>query len=68
MKEVVADFLRDLELVDPLSLDDSDHNCSICLVDYPPASEDPEVEFPVRLPCGHVFGSHCLVKWYVYLN
>jgi len=35
-------------------------SCSICKTDF---DDDEIVEFPVELPCRHVFGSRCLERW-----
>ena len=61
-------WFNHLPSVDMETLDKDDQNCSICRVEYSSSSsasdqqEDP-VETPVRLPCGHVFGTQCLKAW-----
>ena len=61
-------WFNQLPSVDIESLDKDDKNCGICRVEYSSSSsasdqqEDP-IETPVRLPCGHVFGTQCLKEW-----
>jgi hypothetical protein len=43
-------------------VDPEDPNCSICLLQFGEPSEG-GVEFPVKPPCGHIFGEKCLGTW-----
>jgi hypothetical protein len=39
--------------------------CVICYNDFGQASPEGVIEAPLRLPkCQHVFGDHCLKKWF----
>jgi hypothetical protein len=42
-----------------------DPTCSICFNDYnTPCSDKGVVETDVKLPCGHIFGSRCLMRYF----
>lgn len=38
-------------------------NCLVCLQALGKVSDDGEVEYPVQLPCKHVFGHKCVENW-----
>jgi len=44
--------------IDDLAQDDRD--CSIC---FQPYSSEPTGDTPLKMPCGHIFGSDCLLNW-----
>lgn len=64
--ERVAAFFHGLPQV-PISTEHE--KCSICLEQYPHpkacsiAVKAMNLERPVKLPCGHVFGDKCLKRW-----
>lgn len=71
-----GDWLGVLEPVDITTLKEEDHCCSMCREKYAEAIplndynitagiEKPEhiLESPTYLPCGHIFGNHCLEMW-----
>ncbi|KAL6873206.1 hypothetical protein J3F83DRAFT_760189 [Trichoderma novae-zelandiae] len=54
-----------LKKVDIPDLPESERSCAICYNDY--GTENPEglCEEPLRLPtCKHVFGDHCISRWF----
>ena len=51
-------FLNMLESLGVDELDEHDRVCRICMESYHDGQE-----VPVALPCGHVFGKHCLEDW-----
>ncbi|KAL9638577.1 MAG: hypothetical protein Q9164_001466 [Protoblastenia rupestris] len=53
-------FLNSLISLDIDELEDGDRGCSICTDPYFGGEVE---EIPVRLPCDHVFGKHCLFLW-----
>lgn len=74
----VEAFVQTLSPVVISSMEVDDRKCSICRSEYGkdrgsnsvPASESDQVfagenlrEFPVELPCGHVFGDWCISIW-----
>lgn len=54
---IVTAILRSI-CIFPNSTTLQDHSCTICLETFSTPGEE-----PIRLPCGHVFGSSCLVRW-----
>ena len=63
------EWFNALPFADIETLNKDDQNCGICRLEYSYSSssnisdqEDPP-EKPVLLPCGHVFGQHCLKTW-----
>lgn len=62
---------RGLTAVDPSDLNDDDKNCYICLNPYrSPSHVSDELfhEYPIRLPCGHIFGLNCILRWTLQSN
>ncbi len=56
----VHDLLRKQTHIIP-----EDPTCSICFNDYnTPCSDTGVVETDVKLPCGHIFGSRCLMRYF----
>ncbi|KAF2787403.1 hypothetical protein K505DRAFT_367389 [Melanomma pulvis-pyrius CBS 109.77] len=54
-----------LTVINPSDLND-DKICYICLDPYHSPSNVPGelfLEDPIRLPCGHIFGSSCILRW-----
>lgn len=57
--------LRSLESVELQDLSEADRSCVICYNDYCVETPEGVKETPLRLPkCGHVFGDHCIKKWF----
>ncbi|KAL7271250.1 hypothetical protein RUND412_006002 [Rhizina undulata] len=55
--------LKPLRLID---LKEDDDSCIICMEDYVDivaSTDSPKQEHALKMPCGHVFGSHCLKLW-----
>ena len=61
----ITKFLGQLPRVPPNEIDeDEERICPVCRVEY--LDEDPDTgyaEHPVRLPCGHNVGKHCILQW-----
>ncbi|ORY12081.1 hypothetical protein BCR34DRAFT_651644 [Clohesyomyces aquaticus] len=68
---------RKIKPINPFDLEDDNEKCHMCLEEYIPSTCEPtgylselpfcptlEGEEPVRLQCGHVFGSHCIKAWF----
>ncbi|KAA8631919.1 hypothetical protein SMACR_00448 [Sordaria macrospora] len=54
-----------LEPVNVADLPESDGTCDICYNDYGTMSPEGITEQPLRIPmCKHVFGEHCIKKWF----
>ncbi|KAF4977394.1 hypothetical protein FZEAL_6071 [Fusarium zealandicum] len=57
--------LGSLQSVKIEDLAEADRNCVICYNDYGVQTPEGISEAPLRLPkCGHVFGDHCIKKWF----
>ncbi|KAL2118979.1 hypothetical protein VTJ04DRAFT_5938 [Mycothermus thermophilus] len=57
--------LAQLQSVDPSTLPEGERTCVICYNDFGQKSPEGVIEAPLRLPkCKHVFGDHCLKKWF----
>ncbi len=56
------DIMTDVDL-ESLTDNEYDRSCSICLRGFGSATDDETAEGPVRLRCGHIFGSHCIQIW-----
>ncbi|KAB5530321.1 hypothetical protein GE09DRAFT_388162 [Coniochaeta sp. 2T2.1] len=57
--------IHDLQSVDINSLPESDRSCTICFWDFGVQSPEGVNEAPIRLPwCNHVFGDHCIKRWF----
>lgn len=55
--------LKHMRLID---LKEDDDCCIICMeafVDIKSSTDEPKRENALQMPCGHVFGSHCLKLW-----
>lgn len=55
--------LKHMRLID---LKEDDDCCIICMeafVDIKSSTDEPKSENALQMPCGHVFGSHCLKLW-----
>jgi len=39
-----------------------DYCCSLCKEQYLSGFPDKSPEYPVKLPCGHIFGTDCIMK------
>ncbi|KAL2038626.1 hypothetical protein N7G274_008674 [Stereocaulon virgatum] len=61
----ITKFLGQLPRVPPNEMNqDEERICPVCRVEY--LDEDPDTgyaEHPVRLPCGHNIGKHCILQW-----
>ena len=61
----LAKFIRELPRVDDKDVPQEPENvCSICRINH--GREDPDTgytEFPVRLPCSHIVGKACILRW-----
>lgn len=70
----VESWLKHLELGNTDHLEEGDRTCNICTLEYgiprtelllsDSKSQEEEPELPVKLPCGHVFGSQCIKVWF----
>ena len=60
-----VDIQQYLTAVTTSSLDSEDRTCGICTEAYNEQTENQEESqhTPVKLPCGHVFGSECITSW-----
>lgn len=57
--------LASLQSVDITDLPESERTCVICYNDFGVANPEGINEAPLRLPkCKHVFGDHCIKKWF----
>ncbi|KAI9828765.1 MAG: hypothetical protein M1832_001870 [Thelocarpon impressellum] len=57
--------MEGLKEVDIKSLAKDDRCCNICMEELGvPEPIEGKVEFPVKLPCGHVFGKTCIKTWF----
>ncbi|KAL1841193.1 hypothetical protein VTJ49DRAFT_7314 [Mycothermus thermophilus] len=57
--------LAQLQSVDLNTLPEGERTCVICYNDFGQKSPEGILEAPLRLPkCRHVFGDHCLKKWF----
>jgi hypothetical protein len=57
--------LRSLQSVKLEELPEADLSCVICYNEYGVETPEGINEAPLRLPkCGHVFGDHCIKKWF----
>lgn len=56
----VTKFVSDLPILDTASLRDEQKTCHICMESF--TSEFVQ-DLPILLPCGHIFGKNCVVKW-----
>ncbi|KAJ4003370.1 hypothetical protein NW752_011823 [Fusarium irregulare] len=57
--------LRSLQSVKLEELPEADRSCVICYNEYGVETPEGINEAPLRLPkCGHVFGDHCIKKWF----
>jgi len=57
--------LAQLQSVELDSLSETERTCVICYNDFGQASPEGIIEAPLRLPkCQHVFGDHCIKKWF----
>lgn len=54
------DFLKAVKLDD---IEPDNQQCDICRESFGSAVDDQRPEKPVSLPCGHIFGDHCLSGW-----
>ncbi|KAH7409556.1 hypothetical protein BKA64DRAFT_742630 [Cadophora sp. MPI-SDFR-AT-0126] len=53
-----------LRSVDIRDLSDEDSNCTICKMPLANIkSRNKFREIPVKTPCGHIFGNHCICTW-----
>lgn len=55
--------LKHMRLID---LKEDDDCCIICMepfVDIKASTDEPKQENALQMPCGHIFGSHCLKLW-----
>lgn len=57
---VLRDVLDKLVPLKPEELNDDDLTCNICQQPFM-TTADPEM--PLKLPCGHICGSGCILKW-----
>ncbi|KAK3939612.1 hypothetical protein QBC46DRAFT_342340 [Diplogelasinospora grovesii] len=43
---------------------ESERTCTICYIKFGEPSPDGVIEKPLRLSCTHIFGKHCLQRWF----
>lgn len=58
--------ISELKLMRLIDLKEDDDCCIICMeafVDIKSSTDEPKSENALQMPCGHVFGSHCLKLW-----
>lgn len=53
-------FVKNLISLDIDEMPADEQTCMICSDHYWTGTE---AELPLQLPCGHVFGEHCLIRW-----
>lgn len=53
-------FLEKLPRVQVRDLSEDHKNCNICMEQF---TDEAETEKPIRLRCGHIFGSFCIKSW-----
>jgi hypothetical protein len=47
----------------PVSEDTRERSCCICYELFSPTPSSHGSEVPIQLPCGHVFGETCILRW-----
>lgn len=56
--------ISELVKVDITTLEKEDRSCSICMEPFgEPEPVQGKIEWPVKMPCGHVFGLTCIKTW-----
>ncbi|CAF9926703.1 hypothetical protein IMSHALPRED_007017 [Imshaugia aleurites] len=70
-RSAATKFLESLPVVKREILPDDYQTCHICKEDFVDDSNPTvavKAESPLKLPCGHIFGSECLAKWFLQKN
>ncbi|KAI9794195.1 MAG: hypothetical protein M1816_006120 [Peltula sp. TS41687] len=63
-RRATARAIAGLVKVEIETLDEEDRSCSICMEPFgEPEPTEGKIEYPVRMPCGHVYGLTCLKTW-----
>ena len=60
LQSTVTKFVSDLPNPKMTDLRDEQKTCHICME---PFTDGVLKELPVLLPCGHIFGKDCMIKW-----
>lgn len=56
-------FIMSLRLLSPTSVPLADRTCGICTQPYRDMADQGDACVATRLPCNHIFGSRCTIRW-----
>lgn len=59
--QIIKFFLEEMKPVSTAELDPEDRECHICAADL--TTDANRLHGAVRLPCNHIFGESCIMKW-----
>lgn len=59
--QIIKFFLEEMKPVSTAELDPEDRECHICAADL--TTDANHLHGAVRLPCNHIFGESCIMKW-----